>query len=190
MLINSDDIKTTKEHIEIMQAFIDGKEIEFKQRFHNDHYRIANTPDWNFVDYAYRIKQSEPVVFIYPIYKRFKTTPETIVKFTSLDTGIYISTHKNSFYRPGNAALNMAPHTDSSWEDYTVSIDAEKIILGQSTTEELFEVISYCDITEEYSIRKSLYSNEELEYVKHYQKTGRSFIIDKDTKKLIKVNHN
>ena len=186
MLINSNDIKIAKEHIDVMQAFIDGKEIEFKQIFQNDHYRKVSTPDWDFVNYAYRIKPSEPE-YNYPIYKRLKETPETIVKFTSLDSGIYLSTHKNSIYRPGHHALNMAPHTDSSWEDCTVSIDAEKIILGQSTTEELFEVISYCDITDEYSIRKSLYSNEELEYVKHYQKTGKSFIIDKDTRKLIKV---
>jgi len=189
MLINSEEVKKTKQKIEVMQAFIDGKEIEFKQRFQNDHYRTANTPDWNFVNYAYRIKPSEPE-YVYPIYKRLKETPETIVKFTSLDSGIYISTHKNSIYKPGYAALDMAPHTNSSWEDYTVSEDAEKIILGKSNTIELFEVISYCDVLEEYSIKKSLYYNEDLEYVKHYQKTGRSFIIDKDTKQIIKANYN
>jgi len=32
-----------------------------------------------------------------------------------------------------------------------------------------------------------LYLDEELKQLKHYQKTGRSFIIDKDTKKIIKV---
>ena len=32
-----------------------------------------------------------------------------------------------------------------------------------------------------------LYSNEELKKLKHYQKTGRSFIIDEDTRQLIKV---
>lgn len=187
MLINSNDIKTAKKHIEVMQAFIDGKEIEFKQICNNDHYRKVSTPDWDFVNYAYRIKPSEPVVFIYPIYKRLKATTETIVKFTSLDSGIYLSTHKKSIYRPGYPALNIAPHTDSSWEDYTVLKDAGKIILGQPTTIELFEVMVYCDITEEYSIKKSLYSNEELKQLKHYQKTGRSFIIDIDTKQIIKV---
>lgn len=189
MLIDSDYIKKAKEHIEVMQAFMNDKEIEFKQICNNDHYRKVSTPTWDFVNYAYRIKPSEPE-YVYPIYKRLKETPETIVKFTGLDSGIYVSTHDKSIYRPGNPALNMAPHTDSSWEDCIVSEDAEKIILGQSTTEELFEVISYCDITEEYSIRKSLYSNEELEYVKHYQKTGRSFIIDEDTRQIIKVNYN
>ena len=281
MLINSDDIKQTKQYIEVMQAFIDGKEIEFKQDSYKGIWKDCTTPIWDFREYKYRIKhldkkryknftrepyihsdsfwenskpiekthnvpffhsimadqfvelgielpdyivkqlspekldyltrkaerlrketgypkfdesimedtvvkQSEPE-YTYPIYKRLKETPETIVEFTGLDSGIYVSTHDKSIYRPGYPALNMAPHTDSSWEDYTVSIDAEKIILGQSTTEELFEVMVYCDIVEEYSIRKSLYSNEELEYLKHHQKTGRSFILDKDTKQIIKV---
>ena len=159
MLINSDDIKIAKEHIDVMQAFINGKEVEFKQRFKNDHYRKVSTPIWDFVNYAYRIKHSEPE-YSYPIYKKLKATPEIIVKFTSIDSGIYLSTHDKSIYKPGSPALNMAPHTDSSWEDYTVSEDAEKIILGKSNTIELFEVMVYCDITEEYSIRKSLYSNE------------------------------
>lgn len=187
MLINSDDIKIAKEHLEVIQALIDGKEIEFKKLFTDDNYKTtANAPIWDFTTYKYRIKPLEPE-YAYPIYKRLKETPETIVKFTRLDSGIYISTHDKSIYRPGNPALNMAPHTDSSWEDCTVSIDAEKIILGKQTTIELFEVISYCDITEEYSIRGSLYSNQDLENKKHLQKTGRSFIVNKETHELLKV---
>lgn len=124
--------------------------------------------------------------YAYPIYKRVKSTPETVVKFTSLDAGIYVSTHDKSIYRPGHPALNMAPHTDSSWEDYTVSIDEEKIILEQSNTEELFEVMVYCDIMKEFMIKQVIYSNEELEFYNAI-KTGRSFIIDKDTNQIIKV---
>ena len=120
MLIDSEKVKETKEKIEVMEAFIDGKEIEFKKLFTNDNYRTtANAPIWDFTTYNYRIKHSEPEVFIYPIYKRLKETPETIVEFTGLDSGIYVSTHDKSIYRPGYPALNMAPHTDSSWEDYT-----------------------------------------------------------------------
>ena len=284
MLINSNDIKTAKKHIDVMQAFIDGKEIEYERINRtnvSEIWKDCTAPIWDFTNYTYRIKQSDkknvkhftsplhshsdsfwenskPIEkthnvpffhsimadqfvelgielpdymvkqlspekldyltkkserlrketgypkfdesimedtvvkssepeYVYPIYKRLKETPETIVKFTGLDSGIYVSTHNKSIYRPGYPALNMAPHTDSSWEDCTVSEDAEKIILNKTTTIELFEVMVYCDITEEYSIRKSLYSNEELEYLKHYQKTGRSFIIDKDTRQIIKV---
>lgn len=189
MLINSDDIKTAKEHIEVMQAFIDGKEIEFKQDSCKGIWRQTTTPTWDFCDYKYRIKPSEPE-YVYPIYKRLKTNPKTIVKFTSIDSCIYISTEAQSIYKPGDIAKNIRSHTSNSWEDYTVSEDAEKIILGKPNTIELFEVIYYCDVTEEYSIRGSLYSNQDLENKKHLQKTGRSFIIDKDTKKLIKVNNN
>lgn len=186
MLINSDDIIKTKEHLEVMQAFIDGKEIEVKKDSYKEIWTQTTTPIWDFVNYAYRIKHLEPA-YAYPIYKRLKEIPETVVEFTSLDSGIYVSTHKNSIYRPGHAALHMAPHTASSWEDCTVSEDAEKIILNKTNTIELFEVIYYCDGTEEYSIRGSLYYSEDLENKKHYQKTGRSFIIDTDTRQIIKV---
>ena len=185
MLINSDDIIKTKEHLEVMQAFIDGKEIEVKKDSYKEIWTQTTTPIWDFVNYAYRIKHLEPA-YAYPIYKRLKEIPETVVKFTSLDSGIYVSTHKNSIYRPGHAALHMAPHTASSWEDCTVSEDAEEIILGKSNTEELFEVMVWCDIMKEFSIKQVIYSDEDLEFYSA-TKTGRSFIIDKDTKKIIKV---
>ena len=191
MLINSNDIKTTKKHIEVMQAFIDGKEIEYERINRtnvSEIWKTASTPMWNFTNYKYRIKQSKPE-YVYPIYKRLKEAPETVVKFTSLDSGIYVSTHKNSIYRQGHPALNMAPHTDSAWEDCTASIDAEKAILVKSNTEELFEVMVYCDIMKEFMIKQVIYSNEEIEFYNAI-KTGRSFIIDKDTKQIIKVNYN
>ena len=163
MLINSIDIKTAKKHKEVMQAFIDGKEIEFKQDSHKGIWKQTIAPIWDFTNYKYRIKPSEPE-YVYPIYKRLKAYPEIIVKFTSINSGIYIGTEAQSIYKPG-----------------------EKIILNKPNTIELFEVILYCDITEEYSIKKSLYSNENLEELQHYQKTGRSFIIDKDTRQIIRV---
>ena len=199
MLINSDDIKKAKEHLEVMQAFIDGKEIEYKKKFAYD-FGQCTTPTWDFDNYAYRIKPSEPE-YIYPIYKRLKTTPETVVKFTSLDEGIYVSTYKNSIYKPGNIANNMAPHTDSSWEDAPRRIidivrDSNGKIVDlvdrpskpeNANTEELFEVIYYCEIMKEFEFVKQLYKNEDLENKEHLQKTGRSFIFDKDTKQIIRV---
>ena len=115
MLINSNDIKIAKEHLKIMQAFVDGEEIEFTSPDKGE-WKQAISPLWDFTSYLYRIKPSEPE-YVYPIYKRLKETPKTIVKFTSLDAGIYVSTHDKSIYKQGDAALNMAPHTDSSWED-------------------------------------------------------------------------
>ena len=201
MLINSNDIKTAKEHLEVMQAFIDGKEIEFKQDSHKGIWKQTTTPTWDFCEYKYRIKPSEPE-YAYPIYKRLKATPETIVKFTSIDSGIYIGTEAQSIYKPGDAAKYMRPHTSCSWEDYELIEEWEdyefieeeerevSTIISKPNTIELFEVMVYCDITEEYSIKKSLYSNEDLISKKHLQKTGRSFIIDKDTRQIIKVNNN
>lgn len=245
MLIDSERIKQTKEQIEVMQAFIDGKEIEFKKRFQNDHYRTANTPDWDFVNYAYRIKPQEPVYkypiykkskeygtvvkftglcsgeyinknssfnvghynnnliehtddtfwedyipepeFMYPIYKRLKHSPETVVEFHSINSGIYISTFEDSIYKPGDVANSMAPHTDSAWEDYTVSVDAEKILLSLDTIE-LFEVIKFSD--GKYFIKASLVSQNTIDSDNNLMKTGRSFLINQSTKQVLKVNNN
>ncbi len=188
MLLNSKDIIKTKEYIEVMQAFLDGKKIEYRPKF-SEKWMKVTTPTWNFHEYEYRKAISEPED-AYPIYKRLKTTPETVVKFMSLDFGFYVSTHNNSIYIPGDAAFNIAPHTDSSWEDYHVSADAEKAILNEENTIESFEVMIYFDTAEDFKINGTLYSNEELEHVKHYQKTGRSFIVNKETRQIIKVNHN
>ena len=117
MIINKDDISTTKQHIEVMQAFVDGKEIEFTSP-DKGQWKQASSLLWDFTSYIYRIKPSEPEV---------------------------------------------------------------------ANTEELFEVIYYCDIMKEFEFVKQLYLDEDLISRKHLQKTGRSFIIDKDTKKIIKV---
>lgn len=180
MLINSDDIKTTKEQIEVMQAFIDGKEIEYRLFTPTNSmlWKISQTPMWNFDKYEYRIKPSEPE-YVYPIYKRLKKRPETIIKFTSINAGIYISTHKNSIHKKYEEATALTPHTEEDWEDYNASINENTI--------ELFEVMIYWDTAEDFKINGTLYSNEELKQLKHYQKTGRSFIIDTDTRQLIKV---
>lgn len=173
MLIDSEMIKETKKQIEVMQAFIDGKEIELKERFKkNDKYKKANTPNWDFLNFEYRIKPSEPE-FVYPIYKRLKNTPEIVVEFHSIDTGIYVSVPKGSIYRPGDIANDIVQDTDSTWED------CDHI--------ELFEVIVYCDIMKEFIIKQVSYSDEELENYKNSNKTGRSFIINKETKQIIKV---
>lgn len=117
--------------------------------------------------------------YVYPIYKRLKQRPETVVKFTSLDAGIYISTHKNSIYKKYEEATALTPHTEEDWEDCNASINENTI--------ELFEVIYYCDIMKEFEFVKQLYLDEDLINKKHLQRTGRSFIIDTDTKQIIKV---
>jgi hypothetical protein len=45
----------TKEQIEIMQAFVDGKEIESKGR-HDNEWSPNLTPQWDWIHYDYRIK--------------------------------------------------------------------------------------------------------------------------------------
>ena len=172
MLIDSEKVRETKEHIEVMQAFIDGKEIEFKQDSYEEIWKDCITPIWDFCEYKYRIKPSEPE-YVYPIYKRLKTTPEIIVKFTRLDSGIYIGTEAQSIYKQGDVAKYMRPHTSCSWEDYDFTEKKEEEESSEPeyvNTEELFEVIYYCDIMKEFIFVKQLYLDEDLKYLKHHQK--------------------
>ena len=46
---------TTKEMIEVMQAYLDGKKIEVKHKY-STKWRTLNEPKWCFIDYDYKIK--------------------------------------------------------------------------------------------------------------------------------------
>lgn len=245
MLINQEDVKQTKEHIEVMEAFINGKEIEFKPDSFKGIWKQTTAPTWDFSKYKYRIKP-EAQKFKYPIYKKSKYgivikftglnsgtyvkktisynigyeaddfvehtckeywddyDPETdsefeypiyreskdfgtIVKFTGLATGEYMT--KTSSFNIGDTNENFVEHTDNTfWKDYDPSIDMSSEPEVAETIE-LFEVMVWCDILKEFGLKNILYSYEDLENY-NVTKTGRSFVIDKETKKLIKVNNN
>lgn len=53
-------MKSLKEKIEVMQAALDGKEIEVDFSF-TDKYELDTTPSWNWRDHDYRVKP-EPLV--------------------------------------------------------------------------------------------------------------------------------
>lgn len=51
-------MKTLKEQIEIMQAHLDGVEIEYRRFDDNDDdWELSTTPRWNWWDYEYRIAE-------------------------------------------------------------------------------------------------------------------------------------
>ena len=147
MLIDSERIKQTKEQIEVMQAFIDGKEIEFKKRFQSDNYRTVNTPDWDFLNFEYRIKPSEPV----------------------------------------DAVNDLSTHTSSTYEDYQVSTSNDDLNINEPIVE-LYEVMK--ETNGRFFIESKLYEFKEIvNYNSAYKITGRSFIINKDTKEIIKIKN-
>lgn len=58
-------MKTTKEKIEVMQAYIDGKEIEIKKLTDTASWvkiisSNKNEPEWDWRNFDYRIKSREP----------------------------------------------------------------------------------------------------------------------------------
>lgn len=50
---------TTQEKIAVMQAHVDGKEIEFKEFDKADVYSLCKAPLWDWYDFDYRIKPAE-----------------------------------------------------------------------------------------------------------------------------------
>ena len=113
-MLSSEDIIKTKEHIKVMQAFLDGKEIESIERFAFDTYKTVSTPTWNFEKYKYKISDSEPE-YKYPIYKQSKHG--VVVQFTGLNTGTYVK--KTVSYNVGEEVNDLVEHTCKEyWEDY------------------------------------------------------------------------
>lgn len=147
MLIDSERIKQTKKQIEVMQAFIDGKEIELKKRFQSDNYKKANTPNWDFLNFEYRIKPSEPV----------------------------------------DAVNDLSTHTSSTYEDYQVSTSNDDLNINEPIVE-LYEVMK--ETNGRFFIESKLYEFKEIvNYNSAYKRTGRSFVINKDTKEIIKIKN-
>ncbi len=216
MLLNSKDIIKTKEYIEVMQAFLDGKEIEYERINRTNVSKIwkeCTTPIWDFTNYTYRIKPSDKknvkhfTSQLHSLSDSFWENSEPIEKthnvpfFHSImadqfvELGIelpdymvkQLSQAKLDYLTKKAERLRKEtgyPKFDESIMEYTENKQSEP---EDRNTIELFEVMIYCDIAEDFKINGTLYSNEELKQLKHYQKTGRSFIIDKDTRQLIKV---
>jgi hypothetical protein len=49
------NIEETKEAIKVMQAFVDGKEVEYEM-FKDTQWRTEDKPHWNWLNTTYRIK--------------------------------------------------------------------------------------------------------------------------------------
>ena len=218
MLINSNDIKATKKHIEVMQAFLDGKEIEYERINRtnvSEIWKDCTSPIWDFENFIYRIKPSDKKNVKYfksPLHSHsdsFWENSEPIEKthnvpfFHSImadqfvELGIelpdymvkQLSPAKLDYLTKKAERLRKEtgyPKFDESIMEYTENKPSEP---EDRNTIELFEVMIYCNIMKEFMIKQVIYSNEDVEFYNAI-KTGRSFIIDKDTKKIIKVNNN
>jgi len=59
---------TPKEIINVVQAFEEGKEIEYREKNSNIPWKVALTPCWNFHNKNYRVKQKEKELYQYLLY--------------------------------------------------------------------------------------------------------------------------
>lgn len=84
---------TTKEMIEVMQAYDRGEQIERRDRCGNNWF-LAPVPSWDWVQYEYRVKSK-------PIYRPYKNADEFLQ--AQREHGMYL--------RPSTKAKYMAPIT-------------------------------------------------------------------------------
>ena len=74
---------TPQDMIDVIQAYKDGKQIEFKSREPNSkNWETTNCPSWSFTTTMYRIKQKkEKELYQYLIHNPLTNTYKTTYKF-------------------------------------------------------------------------------------------------------------
>ncbi len=94
------NIEETKEAIKVMQAFMDGKEVEFKilvpECFTITEWRTIAQPAWDFNCYTYRIK---PTTTLRP------WTPDEVPLGCQLRSKSYHPDHRSLITTSGNTIL-------------------------------------------------------------------------------------
>lgn len=70
--MTEEDVNNTEYKVKVMTAFLEGKEIEYKIRDCNSDWRLATTPNWDWVGYEFRIANEKPSIdwsHVHPDYK-------------------------------------------------------------------------------------------------------------------------
>lgn len=57
------DKEQTKACIEVMQAYVDGKEIQLRANPHNE-WLLTNSPLWDWAAWEYRIKPAPKIIYV------------------------------------------------------------------------------------------------------------------------------
>ena len=72
---------TPKEIIDVVQAFEEGKEIEFQPKNKSYPWETINEPLWNFDLFNYRVKQKEKELYQYLIHNSQRNTYQPTIRF-------------------------------------------------------------------------------------------------------------
>ena len=72
---------TPKEIIDVVQAFEEGKEIEFQPKNKSYAWETINEPIWNFDFHNYRVKQKEKELYQYLIHDQETNAYKATIKF-------------------------------------------------------------------------------------------------------------
>ena len=57
----NDSTKQTKEKIKIMQAFLDGKEVQL-MKYDRPEWALVRCPEWDWVNFNYRLKPEKKII--------------------------------------------------------------------------------------------------------------------------------
>ena len=99
---------TTKEMIEVMQAYERGEQIEHRDRC-GDNWYLSQVPSWDWVQYEYRIKPK-------PTYRPYKNADEFLA--AQKEHGMYITDH----------GMYLLPKHEAGRYELPTSIDDEKVV--------------------------------------------------------------
>ena len=72
---------TPNEIINVIQAFKEGKEIEYEYKNINQSWITTKDPTWNFKTFDYRVKQKEKELYQYLIYKSQTNSYQATFRF-------------------------------------------------------------------------------------------------------------
>ena len=75
----------TKEKIAVMQAFVEGKEIQVSTRHSTEWKRLVWMPEWDWTSYNYRIKPEPKFVYINVYTELYDGVTESARHFSKYD---------------------------------------------------------------------------------------------------------
>lgn len=118
-------MKTTKEKIAVMQAFVEGKKIQYTTPECND-WGFIDAPEWNWLAYDYRIAH-EPKLRPWkpeevPVGALLRLTPPSCNSLPNL----ILSTNENNFTFAAGGALFELCSFKSALRNYQYSLDHGK----------------------------------------------------------------
>ncbi|MGM9810971.1 MAG: hypothetical protein ACI30J_08930 [Paludibacteraceae bacterium] len=117
-------MKTTKEMIEVMQAYERGEQIEFKDTIYNkSEWSEIPQPSWDWYHNDYRVKPKKK-------YVPFETAEEFLAAQREKGIYVFFGGYKYTAYINSNGSIRLIPPTNIL---QVIISDLEKMLLEECT---------------------------------------------------------